>query len=928
MSFSVGPGIQLGGGIKLGAPNLGPPTVGTAVQLGSSATYATNAVTVPYFPPIVGCGTNTQYIAIGTPLGSTGTVSYATVTQAGAGTITVAGLTYGQPYTFTVSAVNTQGTVGVASQPTNVITGFGSLYVWGYNTYGQIGLNTNINNYSSPVQIGTASWAAIQSPQNGGAYFNLEVRYDGSLWSWGQNTYGQLGIGNGTNYSSPVQVGALTNWLQVATSNSHSMAVKTDGTLWSWGYNGQGQLGLGTVTQYLSPKQVGALTSWRSVAAGSPGNTTGFTYAIKNDGTLWSWGYGGNGQLGLQNTTNYSSPKQVGLLTNWSSISAGGYGAVAIKTDGTLWAWGYMPYGNGFGNATTYSSPKQIGNLTNWSQATAGWNTNAGAVRKDGTLWVWGFNQSYGMLGTGNTTYYSSPKQVGALTTWAQVSMGPYHTLAITTNGNLYAWGRNDQGQLGLGNLTNYSSPKQVGTLNSWHSVSANFLHSTGLTTNFAPIPAAPTALAASSAGATSVKVNFTTPPATGLFQPTYTVVATPGNISGTGTSVPVTVSGLTNGVVYNFTATATTLAGTSVASTASNATSATSVISAWGADQYGQLGLGSISGYYSPKNVGSLANWSVVSGGSHVMAVKSDGTLWAWGYNGYGQLGTGTRNNYSSPVQVGSLTNWATVSAGSTSHTLAVDTSGKLWAWGNNYYGQLGLGNTTLYSSPVQVGSLTNWKTVTAAYSVSYAIKTDGTLWSWGFNNNGQLGDNTATAKSSPVQIGSKFWVQISSSGSHTLGLQKDGTMWAWGSNGNGQLGSGSTTVQSSPVQIGSSFFWQSIAAPYGNANAHSLAVTTTGALYTWGYNAQGQLGTGNTTSYSAPKQIGLLTNWLNVAGGQYWSQATKTDGTLWAWGSNGNGQLGSNNTTSYSSPKQVGLLTNWLQLSSNYYTSIVTHT
>jgi alpha-tubulin suppressor-like RCC1 family protein len=813
----------------------------------------------------------------------------------------------------------------VASQPTNVVSGYGSLYTWGQNTSGQIGLNTNINNYSSPVQIGTAPWSALQNPQNGRFSFNLEVRYDSSLWAWGQNTYGMLGLGNGTAYSSPKQVGALTNWLQVAISPSHAVAVKTDGTLWTWGYNGYGNLGLGNTTQYLSPKQVGALTSWRTVAAGG-GSTNTHTFAIKTDGTLWAWGYGGNGQLGLQNTTSYSSPKQVGLLTNWLSIAAGDYSALALKTDGTLWAWGYMPYGNGFGNATTYSSPKQIGNLTNWSQASLA-AYQAGAIKKDGTLWVWGIAQTYGMLGLGNKTYYSTPVQLGALTTWAQVSMGAQHTLAITTNGSLYAWGRNSEGQLGLGNLTNYSSPKQVGTLNSWHSVSAGGFHSTGLTTNFAPIPAAPTALLASSAGAISVKVNFTTPPATGLFQPTYKVVATPGNISGTGTSLPVIVSGLTNGVVYNFTATATTLAGTSVASTSSNATSATSVISAWGQNNYGQLGLGNVSGYSSPKNVGSLANWSVVSSGNHVMAVKSDGTLWAWGYNVYGQLGTGTRNNYSSPTQVGSLTNWATVSSGSNSHTLAVDTSGKLWAWGNNNYGQLGLGNTTLYSSPVQVGSLTNWKTVTAASSVSYAIKTDGTLWSWGYNGYGQLGDSTATAKSSPVQIGSKFWVQISSNNSHTLGLQKDGTMWAWGYNGQGQLGTGNTTAQSSPIQIGSSFFWQYIAAPYGNTNGHSLAVTTTGALYTWGYNAQGQLGTGNTTSYSSPKQIGLLTNWLNVAGGFYSSQAIKTDGTLWAWGTNAYGQLGTGNTTLYSSPKQIGVLTNWLQISSNYYTSIVTH-
>ena len=142
--------------------------------------------------------------------------------------------------------------------------------------------------------------------------------YTYGLWSWGYNNYGQLGLGNTTNYSSPNQVGSLTTWLSVSCSRYHTVSTKTDGTLWSWGRNQYGQLGLGNTTNYSSPNQVGLLTNWLSVSCGYQ-----HTVSIKTNGTLWAWGQNGNGQLGLGNTTSYSSPKQVGLLTNWGKLFKG-----------------------------------------------------------------------------------------------------------------------------------------------------------------------------------------------------------------------------------------------------------------------------------------------------------------------------------------------------------------------------------------------------------------------------------------------------------------------------------------------------------------------------------------------------------------------------------------------------------------------------
>lgn len=299
----------------------------------------------------------------------------------------------------------------------------GTLWSWGKNDKGQLGLG-NTTYYSSPKQIGAlTTWLSIAC----GRYHTLAIKTDGTLWSWGRSeNYGQLGLGNKTNYSSPKQIGSLTTWAAISGGGETSMAIKTDGTLWTWGSNTNGQLGLGVwPTNYSSPMQVGSLTNWSKPAVGLLNSG-----AIKTNGTIWSWGLGTSGANGIGNTTDYSSPKQIGALTNWSSLQMGLRSTGSIKTDGTLWVWGYGAQGQlGQGNTTDQSSPVQVGSLTNWSQIQLFW-TSMRSVKTDGTLWVWGSNY-YGQLGLGNTAYKSSPTQVGALTTWINVASGQYNALAI-----------------------------------------------------------------------------------------------------------------------------------------------------------------------------------------------------------------------------------------------------------------------------------------------------------------------------------------------------------------------------------------------------------------------------------------------------------------------------------------------------------------
>jgi alpha-tubulin suppressor-like RCC1 family protein len=256
----------------------------------------------------------------------------------------------------------------------------------------------------------------------------------------------------------------------------------------------------------------------------------------------------------------------------------------------------------------------------------------------------------------------------------------------------------------------------------------------------------------------------------------------------------------------------------------------------AWGENSQGQAGIGDVIDISSPVQVGSLLDWSNVAAGEEFGgAIKTDGTLWTWGDNSYGRLGNNTASvSTSSPVQIGSLTNWSSLSLGR-DHGLAIKTNGTLWSWGRAAsYGEPGLNNRINQSSPVQVGSLTTWAKIAASRTTSAAIKTDGTLWTWGYNYAGKLGHNNLIDRSSPTQVGALTnWLEVSASEYLTLATKTDGTVWSWGSNSSGALGGGSTlpAYRSSPVQVGALTDWS---IPKAGSNA-AVVLKTDGTMWSW---------------------------------------------------------------------------------------------
>lgn len=338
-----------------------------------------------------------------------------------------------------------------------------------------------------------------------------------------------------------------------------------------------------------------------------------------------------------------------------------------------------------------------------------------------------------------------------------------------------------------------------------------------------------------------------------------------------------------------------------------------------WGSGSNGALGLGNTTSYSSPKQVGALNDWSIVKGSAfrnRFHAIKTDGTLWSWGDGTNGALGLGSITSYSSPKQVGALTNWSKISNGRF-FAVAIKTNNTIWSWGlNSTYGQLGLGNTTDYSSPKQIGALTNWSQVSCGDDHAAAIKTDGTLWTWGCNYNGQLGIGTsgsAAHKSSPVQVGAlTTWSKIAAGSNFCAGITSDGKLWTWGANFNGQLGTNNLTYRSSPTQVGALTTWSNVFTAYRTC----FAVKTDGTLWGWGLNNTGQIGDGTLTAKSSPVQIGALTNWSVISPATSFVIALKTDKTIWGWGNGSNGRLGDGTVVSKSSPVQIGSLSNWMTI------------
>jgi len=343
-----------------------------------------------------------------------------------------------------------------------------ALWVWGRNNLGQLGIN-NTTNISTPVTTfaGGTNWKQVAC----GYEKTVIIKTDGTLWGIGNGYGGRLGNFNTINIGTPVTTFAGgTNWKSPSKGYDPQSAIKTDGTLWTWGNNGDGQLGINNTANRNTPVTTFAgATTWKSVAGGS-----GHAAAIKTDGSLWTWGRNTDGQLGVNDTTQRNTPVTTFAGGNdWNSVNCGRFFTIAIKTNGTLWVWGNNESGQ-LGNfaITNRSTPvTTFAGGTTWKSVAGGF-THTAAIKTDGSLWIWGLNNK-GQLGTNDTTIRSTPVTTFAGgTNWKSVDCGQSHIAAIKTDGSLWTWGGGDFGQLGTNDATQRNTP--ITTFaggNNWKSV-------------------------------------------------------------------------------------------------------------------------------------------------------------------------------------------------------------------------------------------------------------------------------------------------------------------------------------------------------------------------------------------------------------------------------------------------------------------------
>ena len=527
-------------------------------------------------------------------------------------------------------------------------------------------------------------------------------------------------------------------------------------------------------------------------------------------------------------------------------------------------------------------------------QETGGSDHFIGIDPNTGLLWGWGNNNS-GQLGDNSRTNRSLPVSVSSADSFVQISVGGYLSMAIRgSDGRLFAWGLNDYGQLGQNSLTSRSVPVSVNTTDSFIAVAVGGNHAMALRGDgrlFA---------IGGSGGEGRLGNNNTVSR------------STPVSCNNTSSYVQITAG-----------------------SDFSGALRSDGLIYTWGDNTAGGLGDNSRTHRSVPVSWSSADSFIQISNKFRgIIGLRADGMVFTCGANEYGQGGDGTHVSRSIPTQIFGTHSFKKVAAGGSNTVRGLKSDGTIWSWGWNSYGHLGHRHdisytggqyTTSYSAPISVytGDIgLNVSKIAVCLDASIILNSSGQLWSWGNNSYGQLGDNTRTSAYIPISVSTTdTFVDIGGGLYFQVAIRNDGLIYAWGRNDNGQLGENSTTSRSVPVSVSTASSFVKIC--YGYA-AHMVAIRSDGLLYAWGLNDYGQLGDNSRTARSVPVSVSTASSWVDVKLGNQRTVALRSDGKIYSWGYNAYGEVGDNSITSRSVPVSVSLGGSYSQIGSGHFHAI----
>ncbi|KHD89759.1 MAG: hypothetical protein OM95_01415 [Bdellovibrio sp. ArHS] len=723
--------------------------------------------------------------------------------------------------------------VGLSSGVTDVVLGRyntcaihnGAMKCWGYNAYGQLGDGTTTTRYlPTQVQGLTANVEKIYIKQGGPDYDWACAIQSGSAFCWGYNGYGQIGDGTTVTKNIPTQVVGFTAGVtQLSLSSDASVGYTCglkNGAAFCWGYNGYGQLGDDTTTSRSTPTQVLDLTA--GVTQIATAGQYGHTCAVVNGG-LKCWGKNTNGQLGVGNTTDYDTPRNVtGMASGVQKVvvaGRGNYGYTCAIQNGGAWCWGYNGYGQiGDGTVTSQLNPAQVIGLTNNVTDIVVSDGQYGAtcaLQTGGAAKCWGYN-NYGQLGDGTTTSSSSPKSIYAANVTAvslPSSFGDVNFTMFIKDGIIFGSGRNDYGQLGNGWTGSQSTPTEVPL----------FLEPNTIASGITKMAAGKNHTCLLRDGAVKCWGKNT--------------FGQLGDGTSTDRLVPVAVGGLTADV--------------SALEAGDSFTCAVKLGAAycWGSNSAGQLGNNStVASTVAVTPTGLGSNITAISAGkTHACAIQG-AVGKCWGQNNYGQLGNGTATASLTPVTVGSLNGLTAISVGEL-HTCGLS-GGQGYCWGNNGNGRLGDGTSTTQYVPTAVLDFsTNVSDISAGKGHTCGVM-NGAAYCWGGNSYGQIGDSSQTARFEPtpvVSLGSSV-TTVSAGDEHTCAI-KNQQVRCWGRNDRSQLGVGTGPDQDVPAVVSAISGMTDVSA----GGSHTCAMRRHVA-YCWGANESSQVGDGTVADMPVP--------------------------------------------------------------------------